>query len=208
MINPNDVNLILFDLHGTISSSAKPMFEAIRRAFSRLGWQVRFSVKELEGFMGASSDEFYQLITPPETPSLWKEVRRAIRQEADSSFRELAYTYPGVSETLKTLRERGYSLALYSNSSSRHMDGVISSLGITNLFDYIKKPSDDNDNKIELTRKIIETFNATAAVVGDSIDDIKAARETGSLSVGALFGYGGKEPEQADIIINKFDKFF
>ena len=40
--------------------------------------------------------------------------------------------------------------------------------------------------------------------VGDGIDDIRAAQENGVMSVGALYGYGGKEPEQADFSIKVF----
>ena len=58
----------------------------------------------------------------------------------------------------------------------------------------------------EEVKKIKEKYGGlTAAVVGDRCHDIEAARETNSLSIGALYGYGDKEPEEADIKINKFD---
>jgi uridine kinase len=54
-------------------------------------------------------------------------------------------------------------------------------------------------------RKIRERFGGIkAAVVGDRCHDIEAARETESLSIGVLFGYGGNEPEKADITIKSF----
>jgi uridine kinase len=34
--------------------------------------------------------------------------------------------------------------------------------------------------------------------------DIEAARQTGSLAIGTLYGYGGQEPEQADMVISRF----
>jgi len=46
----------------------------------------------------------------------------------------------------------------------------------------------------------------TAAVVGDRCHDIEAARETGSLAIGALYGYGGDEPKEADITIKSFEE--
>ena len=56
-------------------------------------------------------------------------------------------------------------------------------------------------------QKIREKFNSSAAaIVGDRSHDIEAARETGSLSVGVLYGYGGEEPKQADITINRCDE--
>jgi phosphoglycolate phosphatase len=206
MINPKEINLIIFDLHGTISDSAKPMYEAIKKAYARLGWPLFFSEKELEKFLGAPSDEYYRLITPQEKQASWQEARKAIREEAERVLKTTARSYPGVKETLETLKRRGYRLALYSGSSGRRMDAVIAPMGIKHLFDYIKNPEDNSLNKTELAKKLIERFKAKAAIVGDSRQDIEAAGETGALSIGSLYGYGGEEPKQADITINQFDE--
>ena len=206
MINPNDVNLIIFDLHGTISDSVKAMYEGIKRAYTRLGWEVFFSEKELESYLGASSDEYYRLITPKEKLSSWQETRKVVREESTRTFKTLSQSFPGVKETLETLKRRGYRLALYSGSSGQRMDSVIAPMGIKHVFDYIKNATDNSLNKTELAKKLITRFNAKAAIVGDSIQDIEAARATGAISIGVLYGYGGSEPEQADITIVKFDE--
>jgi len=206
MINPKDINLIIFDLHGTISDSVKPMYEAIKRAYARLGWEVFFSEKELESYLGAPSDEYYRLITPKDKLASWQETRKAIRDESERIFKTTARSYSGVKETLETLKRRGYRLALYSGSSGRRMDSVIGPMGIKHLFDYIKNPEDNSLNKTELAKKLIDRFKARAAIVGDSRQDIEAARATGSLAIGALYGYGGEEPEQADITISQFEE--
>jgi len=206
MIKPDDVNLIIFDLHGTVSDSVKSMYKAITRAYTRLGWEIFFSEKELEKYLGAPSDEYYRLITPKEKLSLWQETRKAVREESARTFKTFSQSFPGVKETLETLKRRGYRLALYSGSSGRRMDSVIAPMGIKHVFDYIKNPTDNNMNKTELAKKLIIRFDAKAAIVGDSIQDIEAARATGSLSIGVLYGYGGREPEQADITIEKFDE--
>ena len=206
MINPNDVNLIIFDLHGTISDSVKAMYEGIKRAYTRLGWEVFFSEKELESYLGASSDEYYRLITPKEKLSSWQETRKVVREESTRTFKTLSQSFPGVKETLETLKRRGYRLALYSGSSGQRMDSVIAPMGIKHVFDYIKNAADNSLNKTELAKKLITRFNAKAAIVGDSVQDVEAARATGAISIGVLYGYGGSEPEQADITIVKFDE--
>jgi uridine kinase len=83
----------------------------------------------------------------------------------------------------------------------------MSALEIIDYYDYVECIQDNNLTKPALVRKIREKFGGlNAAIVGDRIHDIEAARETDSLSVGVLFGYGGKEPEQADLTINSFDE--
>jgi HAD superfamily hydrolase (TIGR01549 family) len=211
MINPNDVNLIIFDMDGTIIHSLPVVYESIKRAFAKLGWPVTFSAEEINRFFGVSvastAGGLYEFITPPESHLSISEVREKVRAEYEDSFREMAQPYSGVKETLKTLRKRGYKLAQYTNASTRYLDIVMSTLDIREYFDYIECIQENNLTKIELVRKIREKFGGpTAAVVGDRCHDIEAARDTDSLSVGVLFGYGGQEPEEANLTINKFDE--
>jgi HAD superfamily hydrolase (TIGR01549 family) len=211
MINPNDVNLIIFDTDGTIIPSLPVVYEAIKRAFVKLDWPVNFSPEDINKFFGLPTDSsgggIYEFIRPEGSHLTWSEVREKVREEYQDTFREMAETFPGVRETLATLRKRGYRLVLYSNASIMYFDMVISALNIRDYFDYTECIFENSVTKPELVRKIREKFGGlTAAVVGDRCHDIEAARDTGSLSVGVLFGYGGEEPEQADININSFEE--
>ncbi len=210
MINPNDVNLIIFDMDGTIIPSLPAVYESIKRAFTKLGWPVKFTPEEINQFFGVTTASttggLYEFITPRDSHLSIAEVREKVREEYEGTFRDIAQTYPGVKETLKLLRERGYKLAQYTNASTMYLNVVMSTLNIREYFDYIECIQDNNLTKPRLIEKIREKFGGlTAAVVGDRVHDIEAARETGSLSIGALFGYGGEEPKKADIAINKFD---
>ncbi|MGD0795112.1 MAG: HAD hydrolase-like protein [Dehalococcoidales bacterium] len=210
MINPNDVNLIIFDMDGTIVPSLGPTYESIKRAFAKLGWPVTFSPEDINRFFGlttaSTTGSLFEFITPPGSRLSVTEVRDRVRAEYDVTFREMARPYPGVKKTLAVLRRRGYKLAQYTNASTMYLNVIMSSLDLKNCYDYIECIQDNSLTKPELVKKIRAHFGGlTAAIVGDRIHDIEAARETGSLSIGALFGYGGKEPEQADLTINKFD---
>jgi HAD superfamily hydrolase (TIGR01549 family) len=210
MIHPNDVNLIIFDMDGTIVPSLPPVYESIKRAFNKLGWPVNFTPEEINQFFGvttaATKGGLYEFITPPNSHLSIPEVREKVREEYDRVFRDMAQPYPGVKETLTTLRKRGYKLAQYTNASTQYLNIVMSTLGMEDYFDYIECIQDNNLTKPELVRKIREKFGGlTTAIVGDRVHDIEAARETGSLSIGALYGYGDDEPKQADLEINKFD---
>ena len=212
MIKPNDVNLIIFDTDGTIIPSLPVVYEAIKRAFARLDWPVNFSAEDINIFFGmpsgsAKGSGLYEFITPPDSQLSTEEVRDRVRDEYHDTFIEMADTYPRVRETLTTLRKRGYKLVLYSNAATRYFDIVKSTLSISEYFDYTECVQENGLTKPELIRKIREKFGGlNAAVVGDRHHDIEAARETGCLSVGCLFGYGGEEPQQADVTINSFDE--
>ncbi len=210
MINPNDVNLIIFDMDGTIVRSLPAVYESIKRAFAKLGWSVTFSPEEINQFFGVTTastkGSLYEFIMPKDSQLSVEELRERVRNEYEGAFRDMAQPYPRVKETLETLRKRGYKLAQYTNASTMYLNVVMSTLDIREYFDYVECVQDDNLTKPALVNKIKQKFGGlTAAVVGDRSHDIEAARETGSLSIGVLFGYGGEEPEQADITINKFD---
>jgi phosphoglycolate phosphatase len=207
MINPNDVKLIIFDMDGTIIPSLPAVYEAIKRAFAKLGWAVNFSAEDINQFFGLTlgSKGLYDFITPPGSHLTKDEVREKVRAEYADTFRELAQPYPGVKETIQTLRKRGYKLAQYTNASSMYLNVVMSTLDMQEYYDYIECVQENNLTKSELVRKIRERFGGlTTAVVGDRIHDIEAARDTGCLSIGALYGYGGDEPKKADITIKSF----
>jgi uridine kinase len=210
MINPNDVNLIIFDMDGTIIASLPAVYEAIKRAFKKLGWPVKFSAEEINRFFGvtvaSTKGSLYEFINPPDSHLSVEEVGERVRAEYPEVFPEILKPFPGVKETLSTLRKRGYKLAQYTNSTTIYLNIVMSTLDIREYYDHIECVQENGLTKTQLVEKIKDKFGGlTAAVVGDRFHDIEAARETGSLSVGALFGYGGDEPKQADITIDKFD---
>jgi len=206
MINADEVDLIIFDMDGTIVPSLEIVYEAIKKSFTAFGWELKYSAEDINQFIGTASGILYQNITPPEHSHRWEELRDRTRAEYTSLYRDSASTFPNVKETLDTLRKRGFRLALYSNASKQYFDTVLTSLQIKDYFDYTECVHDNELTKPELVEKIREILNcSTTAVVGDRDNDIEAARETDSLSIGVLFGYGGDEPQQADITIKQFD---
>ncbi|OGO18621.1 MAG: hypothetical protein A2Z15_02265 [Chloroflexi bacterium RBG_16_50_11] len=208
MLNPNDVNLIIFDTDGTIVPSLEPFYEGIKRAFSKLGWPVTFTAEDIRPFFGqatlAAGGGLYCFIRPADCGLSWQEIREIVWEEYESCFRELAKPFPGVKETLAALKNRGYHLALFTNGSARYLEIVVSSFGLSGYFEHIECVQESNLTKPALAQKIKDKYLAQAAIVVDRHHDIEAARETGSLAIGILFGYGNKEPEQADVTIDSF----
>jgi phosphoglycolate phosphatase len=208
MINPNDVNLIIFDMDGTIVASVPAVYESIRRAFSKLGWPVTFKESDIQPYFGittaSSKGSMYEFITPPNSSLSPDEVREKVREEYPEVFNQVSMTYPGVKETLAELRMRGYKLAQYSNAATLYLNLVLSSQSIRNTYDYAECIQDNGLTKNQLAGKIKKFFGLESAIVGDRKHDIEAAQENGCLSIGALYGYGDKEPEAADLTIKKF----
>jgi uridine kinase len=205
MINSSNVNLLIFDLDGTLHPAMKPETEAIRRAYNKLSIHSDITERAIQQYIGFTSEEFWGKIIPPGTQFSWQEIREAVRHEYAGSMRDFATLYPRVKETFETLRKRGYCLSLCSNSSLAWFTSAISSLGIKECFAYFECHENNDLNKIQMVQKIKGKFgNPGTAVIGDRFSDIKAARENNALSIGVLYGHGGEEPRQADITIGAF----
>lgn len=205
MNNPDDVELLIFDLDGTLFQSERSSYEAIKKTLSELGWSFPIDEEDVKRQLGESSDKFYRNIFPPDKYALLPDFIAKIRNQYASSIQKFGKVFPGVIETLTKLKKRGYKLVLYSNCSTQYFDAALSNLNIKKYFDYIECNQENNLTKTELIKKIIGKFsNAKSAVIGDRIHDIEAARDNNSLSIGALYGYGKDEPKKADIQIRTF----
>jgi phosphoglycolate phosphatase len=209
MVNPENVDLIIFDMDGTIVPSLPVVYESIKRAFDKQGWPVGFTPEEINRFFGASTAStkggLYEFITPPHSHLTPSDVRDLVRAEFKDAFGEMAVVYPNVKEALTVLRRRGYKLAQYTNASAAYLSIIMSTLHLRPYYDYVECIHDNNLDKVRLARKITAHFgDPVTAIVGDRVQDVEVARETGCLSIGALYGYGDGEAESADITIGQF----
>ncbi len=205
MNNPNDVELLIFDLDGTLFQSDKANYDAIKKALSEMKWFLQIDEEDIKKHLGEPSEQFYRNVLPSDKFPLWQDFRTMVRNQYTSSIKKFGKVFPDVIETLKKLKGRGYKLALYSNCSKDYFNAALSSLNIEEYFDYIECNQENNLTKTELIKKIIKKFSGVKiAVIGDRIHDIEAAKKNNSLSVGVLYGYGKDEPKKADIQIVKF----
>ena len=197
----NDVNLLIFDFDGTLCLSDEAVLKVLKKAFSENDIDVAVNKDKIVSNAGKPAEQFYKNILGPKYSHLWKELS----DKYDSTIPQFETIIPGVKETLETLRNRNYNLALYSNCAVSYFNSIFHFLKIKDYFDYTECVGENNLTKTELVGKIISKFpNSKSATVGDRIHDIEAAKENNILSVGALYGYGKDEPKKADITINKF----
>jgi len=205
MNDPRAVKLLVFDLDGTLFQSSKSNFECIKNTLSGMGLQIPLSEKKVANHLGETSEQFYKNILPPRKSALWKEIQANVRKEYYPSISRHGRLFPGVSETLATLKRRGYKLALYSNCSVDYFNAATKALNFKRYFDYAECTQQNNLTKIAMIKKIASRFsNQKVAVIGDRANDFEAARKNKALSIGALYGYAKNEASKADITIKNF----
>jgi len=202
-----EVKVIIFDFDGTLMQSVKFNHMSINKALKELCYDCEAKEEDIRGHLGETSSEFYGNILPREAAHDWENIRMTNRRLSGEFILKYAESFPGVKETLKELRNRGYKVVLYSNCSEVYFTNSIKALGLEDSFDYKEYVSQNNLTKIKLVEKISEFFGGVkCAVVGDRIHDVEAARENGFISVGVLYGYGKEEPKEADVTIESFEE--
>ncbi len=202
MINPDEIDLLIFDVDGTISRSDKAVFLVVKKALSDSGMEIIVTEEDIKNNLGETDEQFFKNILGPSYTPQWKEM---FMEKYDATIPQFAEAFPDVSETLSVLKQRGYKLALFSNCGIGYFNETLSKLNIRQYFDYAECNDENKLTKSELIRKILDKFpGLSAAVIGDKIHDVLAAKRNNALSIGALYGYGKDEPKQADMTINKF----
>ncbi|WP_394224162.1 phosphoglycolate phosphatase [Alteromonas gracilis] len=122
--------------------------------------------------------------------------------------------YEGVHSTLNTLHEKGYSLALVTNKPSEFIDPILSSFSLSSLFSITiggdslseKKPS-----PLPLLHvcKQLGVLPSQCVMVGDSKNDILAAKAANMQSIGLTYGYNYGEniaTYNPDWVLNSFSE--
>lgn len=207
---------LIFDLDGTLIDSAPDVCAATNRMLDAAGRRTLTlaEVRDLIGQGGRVLVEKALALTG--RPGTQDQIERALDGFLTTySSRPVEYTtvFPGVIETLETLAADGGRLAICTNKPGRTTAAVLKALDLDRFFEAVscgdevlhRKP----DGRHVLT--VIEalgTTRAASAMIGDSENDINAARDAGVRSVAVSFGYAHVPPVElgADALIDRFDE--
>jgi len=201
----SNIDLLIFDIDGTLLKSDTANFKTIKKVLSDLNIPFSFNKKDFISYIGKSSECFYKNILPDNRKLQWEVVRNNARKEYYLFLLKYGKLYPCIKNTLMTLRNRKYKLVLYSNCSIEYLNTVFSIFKIDKYFDYIECTQENNLTKSQIIKKILNKFSTqNAVVIGDRLIDIEAAKQNNISSICVLYGFGENETKEADIKINKF----
>jgi phosphoglycolate phosphatase len=204
------VDLIVFDLDGTLADSLPDLTNAANFACRTLGLPER-PLTEVKGMIGSGERKFVERFVGPENQ---QHVERALELYLDYCHRhvgELTRLYPGVQETLGYYLSR-IKLAVLSNKHQSLTEQVLRVMGILPMFaavrgggsDLALKPS--SEPLLALLRDL-GVPGGQALMVGDKVADIVAGRGAGTFTAAATYGYGDLAALTAaapDFFIGKF----
>ncbi|EKO3391114.1 phosphoglycolate phosphatase [Vibrio fluvialis] len=201
----NQIKLIAFDLDGTLLDSVPDLAVAADQAVRAMGFP---GVTELQvrDYVGNGADvliarSLSQSLTID--PSLSDEVRSKARVLFDDFYEQtghkLSHLYANVKETLAQLHRAGFTLALVTNKPSKFVPHVLTQHGIDGYFsDVIGGDTFPNKKPDPMALNwLLDKHQLSASemlMVGDSKNDILAAKNAGCASFGLTYGYNHGEP--------------
>lgn len=194
------IQLVAFDLDGTLVDSVPDIAWAVDqmaialdipppgldKVSSWVGDGVRRLVKR--ALTGSRDGE-------PE-PELFERGFEAFRRAYHAHLAVGTRLYPGVREVLEHLQHAGIALACITNKASEFTGPLLEALKIRSYFSMVlsgdslahRKP--DPLPLLHAAREL-GAMPARSCMVGDSHNDILAARAAGFVAIGVCYGYGG-----------------
>ena len=206
--------LLLFDLDGTLVDTLPDLTNALNEVLRERGYAPLLprEVKPMigdgmpallaRGFAARGADAAEAKAMQPRFIEIY-----------EASASNLSRPYPGVPETLATLRERGFGTAVCTNKPQQATAAVLRGMGLDRLFDgyaggdrfAVRKP--DPGHLLGLV-EALQGDPRRAAMIGDSENDALSARAAPMPLILMRYGYARIDPAElgADRVLDRFDE--
>ena len=189
---------IAFDLDGTLIDSVPDLHAAVNGMLKALELPL-CSEEQVRSWVGNGAEVLVQRAltfsceAAPNDAQLVDAVEVFVKHY-DLHLNKHSKLYDNVAETLTALKQQGYQLAIVTNKPYRFIEPLLTAFNIKAHFSLIlggdslekKKPDPMPLNHI-LTEWHLE--KSQLLMVGDSKNDIFAAKSAGVASIGLTYGY-------------------
>jgi len=209
--------LILFDFDGTLIDSAPDLALAINHMLARLG-RSGFEETRIRGWVGNGAKTLVERALRASFdgdsphPALLDEALKIFLAFYADNLAVRTVVYPFVPEVLHRLRARGYRMAIVTNKPYAFIEPILHSMGMDDLFDFtlggdslpVKKP---DPQPLLHVCETLGIARENAVMVGDSKNDILAAKAASMHCIGLGYGYNYDEDIAAyepDLVLEDF----
>lgn len=206
------IKSIIFDFDGTLHDTKKLYTGPLRDGISLLrqkGYETEVFPEEVDEeyakkFLGYRSEETFKKIAENAPDEIRDEVSRFVgKRMLEELEKGNGSLYKNTKKVLETLKEKGISLYILSNSGFGYLSTMTKYYDIFKYFDKIFPARNYGTlTKTEIIKKEIDEFEKDIMVVGDRFHDIEAGYENNLKTVFCKYGFGTEEESKnADYII-------
>lgn len=206
--------LVMFDLDGTLVDSVPDLAAAIDAMLLQLG-RAPAGIARVRDWIGNGAPVLVRRALAGQMDHTAVDAGEAehaleLFMQAYAGGHALTTVYPGVTQTLAWLRAQDVALAVITNKPERFVEPLLDELGLGGHFrwivggDTLPRQKPDPAGLLHVLR-LAGVEPAQALFVGDSRNDIRAARAAGVVCVGLRYGYNHGEPienENPDLVLD------
>jgi phosphoglycolate phosphatase-like HAD superfamily hydrolase len=201
---------LIFDMDGTLFQTDKILEISLDDTFNHL--------RSLNKWVGDTPIDQYREIMGVPLPKVWETLlpnhSNKEREQTDAYFLKRLVEnirsgkgalYPNVRAIFSYLKENNYSIYIASNGLAEYLNTIVSYYNLGHwIMETFSIQQIESLNKSDLVKCIIQKYGIThAAVVGDRLSDINAAKDNGLIAIGCNFDFAQEgELNQADLVID------
>ncbi len=203
---------LVFDLDGTLIDSVPDLHACINRLLDSEGRRL-LELPELTQMVGDGVPALVRRAYEA-TGGLPDDFEDRVRRYLvlyGAALADKTVPYPGVVETLKSLRGAGHRMGVCTNKPYGPTMEILAALGLAQFFSAVaggdslpvRKP--DAGHLLGLL-EMLDSGPDRAVMIGDSLNDIQVAINAGVRSIAVSYGYRRQPVEElgADIVIDSF----
>ena len=189
------VDLIMFDLDGTLADTGRDLADAVNHT------RAHFDLPALPDSLvyanvGRGVEHLLRQSLPEESSEHFREVMQVFLARYESHLLAATVLYPNVRETLGYFRDK--KRVVVSNKIHRLTVAVLRGLGVEQEFDAILGGDSAVEKKPHpaLLNGVLRSFDIArhrAIIVGDGDTDMEAGKRAGIVTCGVTYGLGDRD---------------
>ncbi|WIG39578.1 HAD hydrolase-like protein [Bacillus toyonensis] len=201
---------LIFDMDGTLFQTDKILEVSLDDTFNHLRslqlWDAVTPIDKYREIMGVPLPKVWETLLPDHSIE--------VREQTDAYFLERLIEniksgkgalYPNVKEVFTHIKENNCSIYIASNGLKEYLQAIVSYYALDQwVTETCSIEQIQSLNKSDLVKTILSKYDIKeAAVVGDRLSDINAAKDNGLIAIGCNFDFAQEdELARADIVVD------
>jgi len=197
---------IIFDFDGTLVDSRPGVVKAFKKVVKELT-SKEIEEQEIVQLIGAPLAQIISILLNTDDEALIREGSNLFKEYYSKEGLYQNIVYPGTKEMLESFRNQSCQLFVISNKINLFMYKILEQHNLKNYFAFVCGTDgiDKQSKKPDLVKYLLthhKLMKKETVMVGDTENDIVAAKRNFIYSIGVTWGYGS----ESNLIKAKADK--
>ena len=200
---------LIFDMDGTLFQTDRILELSLDDTFNYLRtqgkWEGETPIEKYREIMGVPLPKVWETLLPDHSIDVREQTNvyflESLIENINNSKGAL---YPNVKEVFSYLTKNNWSVFIASNGLKEYLNAIVRYYHLDNwVTETFSIQQIKSLNKSDLVQDIVKKYGITnAAVVGDRLSDIKAAKDNGLVAIVCNFDFAQEdELAKADFVI-------